>query len=183
MTRCRVQGTCSIFQGYPCRHNHTTNVMTRQRQSILRRREAGLQTELAAAEKRLCEHVMRQDIISGYLSALCETGKKGTKKKKIELMPTRSHIESVTQSSIIRCKFEVQRPDRERKYRSVKGKQCAPTAYLKEGARSQPMSNSYQRTDESATVHSTTSLNLMHKYHVFPSLLNSKLVYHESCAI
>jgi len=46
--------------------------MTTHRQGFLQRREADLQIELAAAERRLSEQVMRYEMIEGYLQALCD---------------------------------------------------------------------------------------------------------------
>ena len=44
--------------------------MTAQRQGFLKQREASLRIELAAAERRLSEQVMRYEMIESYLSAL-----------------------------------------------------------------------------------------------------------------
>ena len=44
--------------------------MTAQRRGFLKQREAGLRIELAAAERRLSEQVMRYEMIEGYLQAL-----------------------------------------------------------------------------------------------------------------
>jgi hypothetical protein len=65
---------------------------------------------------------MRHEMISGYLSAPGEMGKKEMKKKDTKVIPTKSRIQSVAKSSVIKCQFEVPRPDRERKYKHENGR-------------------------------------------------------------
>jgi len=64
-------------------YNHVIDVMTTQRQCFIQGREADLQKEHAAAERRLSQYVMRYEMIEGYLQALCDIGKKEKGKKKV----------------------------------------------------------------------------------------------------
>jgi len=68
----------------PLSSQHVADGMTTQRQGFLQRREAGLQLELAAGERRLSEHVMRYEMIEGHLSALTDMKFKETTREEGE---------------------------------------------------------------------------------------------------